>query len=110
MAQPTLALSTMPTLCGDALEPRHVDPRPFILQSKHPYVTRGGLTRVTLRRGSLVVNSSRGGGSKDTSTISPPASTARTAKPRLFEDVAIAHGDGRYSMGSPVRNQLPFLG
>jgi len=66
MAQPTLSLSTVPTLCEDAIEPRHVDLRPFILQSKDFYVTHGGLTRVALRRGSLVVNSSQGGGSKDT--------------------------------------------
>jgi uncharacterized circularly permuted ATP-grasp superfamily protein len=66
MAQPTLSLSTVPTLCEDAIEPRHVDLRPFILQSKDLYVTHGGLTRVALRRGSLVVNSSQGGGSKDT--------------------------------------------
>jgi len=69
MAQPTLSLSTVPTLCEDAIEPRHVDLRPFILQSKDFYVTRGGLTRVALRRGSLVVNSSQGGGSKDTWVI-----------------------------------------
>jgi uncharacterized circularly permuted ATP-grasp superfamily protein len=66
MAQPTLALSTVPTICEGMLEPRHVDLRPFILQSRDLYVTRGGLTRVALRRGSLVVNSSQGGGSKDT--------------------------------------------
>jgi uncharacterized circularly permuted ATP-grasp superfamily protein len=66
MAQPTLSLSTVPTLCEDAIEPRHVDLRPFVLQSKDCYVTHGGLTRVALRRGSLVVNSSQGGGSKDT--------------------------------------------
>jgi uncharacterized circularly permuted ATP-grasp superfamily protein len=66
MAQPTLSLSTVPTLCEDGIEPRHVDLRPFVLQSKDSYVTHGGLTRVALRRGSLVVNSSQGGGSKDT--------------------------------------------
>ncbi|BCE00994.1 circularly permuted type 2 ATP-grasp protein [Marinicellulosiphila megalodicopiae] len=66
IAQPTLSLSTVPTLCGDAIESRHVDLRPFILQGKDTYVTNGGLTRVALRRGSLVVNSSQGGGSKDT--------------------------------------------
>ncbi|MFO7542034.1 MAG: circularly permuted type 2 ATP-grasp protein [Thiobacillus sp.] len=66
MAQPTLSLSTVPTLCEDAIEPRHVDLRPFVLQSRETYVTRGGLTRVAMRRGSLVVNSSQGGGSKDT--------------------------------------------
>ncbi len=48
------------------MEPRHVDLRPFILQGRDSYVTPGGLTRVALRKGSLVVNSSQGGGSKDT--------------------------------------------
>lgn len=66
MAQPTLAISTAPTLIGDSLVPRHIDLRPFVLQSKSLYVTTGGLTRVALREGSLVVNSSQGGGSKDT--------------------------------------------
>jgi uncharacterized circularly permuted ATP-grasp superfamily protein len=66
IAQPTLALSTCPTLCDNRLEPRHVDLRPFILQGEHSFVTAGGLTRVALKKGSLVVNSSQGGGSKDT--------------------------------------------
>jgi len=66
IAQPTLALSTCPTLCDDHLEPRHIDLRPFILQGEHSFVTAGGLTRVALRAGSLIVNSSQGGGSKDT--------------------------------------------
>ena len=67
IAQPTLALSTAPTFVErNELEPRHLDLRPFILQGKHTYVTTGGLTRVAMKRGSLVVNSSQGGGSKDT--------------------------------------------
>ncbi|MDC1102678.1 circularly permuted type 2 ATP-grasp protein, partial [Pseudomonadales bacterium] len=66
MAQPIISLSTVPTLIGDNLEARHVDLRPFILQAKDSYVTAGGLTRVALVKGSLVVNSSQGGGSKDT--------------------------------------------
>ena len=66
MAQPTLTISTAPTLVADRLEPRHLDLRPFVLQSSRLYVTTGGLTRVALREGSLVVNSSQGGGSKDT--------------------------------------------
>jgi uncharacterized circularly permuted ATP-grasp superfamily protein len=89
MAQPTLSLSTVPTLFGHSsvidtkyvalrrfhgdetqtvyhVEPRHVDLRPFILSGSDIYVTTGGLTRVALNRGSLVVNSSQGGGSKDT--------------------------------------------
>jgi uncharacterized circularly permuted ATP-grasp superfamily protein len=66
IAQPTLSLSTSPTLCDDRMEPRHVDLRPFILSGPATYVTTGGLTRVALKKGSLVVNSSQGGGSKDT--------------------------------------------
>ena len=66
MAQPVLNLSTVPTLCDQHIEPRHVDLRPFILQGSRSYVTEGGLTRVALVKGSLVVNSSQGGGSKDT--------------------------------------------
>jgi len=66
IAQPALSLSTAPTVVGRHLEPRHLDLRPFILSAKDTYVTAGGLTRVALRKGSLVVNSSQGGGSKDT--------------------------------------------
>ena len=66
MAQPILKLSTAPTLCAGELAPRHVDLRPFVLSGSDTYVTMGGLTRVALVDGSLVVNSSQGGGSKDT--------------------------------------------
>ena len=66
IAQPIVTLSTVPTLVNDKLEPRHVDLRPFILSGPQTSVTTGGLTRVALRKGSLVVNSSQGGGSKDT--------------------------------------------
>lgn len=66
IAQPVLNLSTVPTLIEDKIESRHVDLRPFILYGKEIYVMPGGLTRVALRKGSLVVNSSQGGGSKDT--------------------------------------------
>lgn len=67
IAQPTLKLSTAPILTEDGvIEPRHLDLRPFILQSNQTYVTTGGLTRVAMKKGSLVVNSSQGGGSKDT--------------------------------------------
>ncbi|MEN8711369.1 MAG: circularly permuted type 2 ATP-grasp protein [Arenicellales bacterium] len=66
IAQPTLSLSTVPTLCDGNVQPRHVDLRPFILSGESQHVTRGGLTRVALKKGSLVVNSSQGGGSKDT--------------------------------------------
>jgi uncharacterized circularly permuted ATP-grasp superfamily protein len=66
IAQPTLSLSTAPTYCDGAIAPRHLDLRPFILQGRDSWVTPGGLTRVAMREGSLVVNSSQGGGSKDT--------------------------------------------
>ncbi|HSY09242.1 MAG TPA: circularly permuted type 2 ATP-grasp protein [Steroidobacteraceae bacterium] len=66
IAQPVIQLSTVPTFVDDRIEPRHVDLRPFILSGPKTYVTTGGLTRVALREGSLVVNSSQGGGSKDT--------------------------------------------
>lgn len=67
VAQPMLTLSTAPTLIGNRVEPRHLDLRPFILSgADSTHVTTGGLTRVALRKGSIVVNSSQGGGSKDT--------------------------------------------
>jgi len=66
IAQPTLSLSRTPTVCGEKIEGRHVDFRPYILYGKSIFVLPGGLTRVALTRGSLVVNSSQGGGSKDT--------------------------------------------
>lgn len=66
IAQPTLALSTTPILTEKGLAPRHVDLRPFVLVSDRIRITPGGLTRVALQEGSLVVNSSQGGGTKDT--------------------------------------------
>ena len=66
IAQPTLSLSTVPTLVGDGIQGRHVDLRPYILYGKEIEVIPGALTRVALKEGSLVVNSSQGGGSKDT--------------------------------------------
>ena len=67
IAQPTLALSTVPILAKSGLSPRHVDLRPFVLVSPNQVsITPGGLTRVALKKGSLVVNSSQGGGTKDT--------------------------------------------
>ncbi|MCE9648480.1 MAG: circularly permuted type 2 ATP-grasp protein [Parvibaculum sp.] len=66
IAQPTLALSTCPTFVNEGIAPRHVDLRPFVLAGTEIRVVPGGLTRVALREGSLVVNSSQGGGTKDT--------------------------------------------
>ncbi|MFI5305135.1 MAG: circularly permuted type 2 ATP-grasp protein [Nitrospiria bacterium] len=70
IAQPTLALSRVSTIVEDHLEGRHVDLRPFVLYGEDIYVMPGGLTRVALKKGSLVVNSSQGGGSKDTWVLS----------------------------------------
>ena len=66
IAQPTLALSTCPTLVDQGIAPRHVDLRPYVLMGETARLVPGGLTRVALREGSLVVNSSQGGGTKDT--------------------------------------------
>jgi uncharacterized circularly permuted ATP-grasp superfamily protein len=77
IAQPTLALSRVPTVIDDHFEGRHVDLRPYILYGKDIKVLPGGLTRVALRRGSLVVNSSQGGGSKDTWVLAASAGEVR---------------------------------
>ena len=66
IAQPTLALSTCPTFVAQGVAPRHVDLRPFVLSGRKITIIPGGLTRVALKEGSLVVNSSQGGGTKDT--------------------------------------------
>ena len=66
IAQPTLSLSTCPTFVEEGIAPRHIDLRPFVLVGRDVRMVPGGLTRVALRKGSLVVNSSQGGGTKDT--------------------------------------------
>jgi uncharacterized circularly permuted ATP-grasp superfamily protein len=66
IAQPTLSLSTCPTFVESGIAPRHIDLRPFVLSGKTVQMVPGGLTRVALKEGSLVVNSSQGGGTKDT--------------------------------------------
>ena len=71
IAQPTISLSRVPTIVGDDIEGRHVDLRPYVLFGEDIYVQPGGLTRVALKKGSLVVNSSQGGGSKDTWVLMP---------------------------------------
>src|ERR1700730_6677636 len=80
IAQPTLSLSRVPTIVDGAFKGRHVDLRPYILYGKDIFVLPGGLTRVALKEGSLVVNSSQGGGSKDTWVIAD--------EPRVVEDQA----------------------
>jgi uncharacterized circularly permuted ATP-grasp superfamily protein len=66
IAQPTLSLSSCPTFVEKGIAPRHIDLRPFVLSGKEVQMVPGGLTRVALKEGSLVVNSSQGGGTKDT--------------------------------------------
>ncbi len=78
IAQPVVQLSTVPTLAGDVLRPRHVDLRPFAVNDgENVWVLPGGLTRVALAEGQLVVNSSQGGGSKDTWVLGPARPTHR---------------------------------
>lgn len=82
IAQPTLSLSRVPVLAGDHFEGRHVDLRPYILYSADDiYVLPGGLTRVALKPGSLVVNSSQGGGSKDTWVVADSNARGNAADP-----------------------------
>jgi uncharacterized circularly permuted ATP-grasp superfamily protein len=77
IAQPTLALSTCPTFVNQGVAPRHVDLRPFVLSgNKKITIVPGGLTRVALKEGSLVVNSSQGGGTKDTWVLAPSGASA----------------------------------
>jgi uncharacterized circularly permuted ATP-grasp superfamily protein len=76
IAQPTLSLSTCPTLVDEGIAPRHVDLRPFVLTGATTRIVPGGLTRVALTRGSLVVNSSQGGGTKDTWVLAPEGAEA----------------------------------
>jgi len=95
IAQPTLSLSRVPTIVDDHFEGRHVDLRPYILYGKDIFVMPGGLTRVALKKGSLVVNSSQGGGSKDTwvladSELPETEALAGTEPPRSVTQPAVS--------------------
>ena len=81
IAQPTLALSTTPTFVESGIAPRHIDLRPFVLSGNTVQTVPGGLTRVALKEGSLVVNSSQGGGTKDTWVLEPEPGAAEAAAP-----------------------------
>jgi uncharacterized circularly permuted ATP-grasp superfamily protein len=95
IAQPTLALSRVPTIVGGHFEGRHVDLRPYILYGREIFVLPGGLTRVALKKGSLVVNSSQGGGSKDTwvladsPVVEPPGPRPAAPSPAAPEREAV---------------------
>ena len=79
IAQPTLSLSSCPTFVDSGVAPRHIDLRPFVLSDRTVQMVPGGLTRVALKEGSLVVNSSQGGGTKDTWILEDDAPAAATA-------------------------------
>jgi uncharacterized circularly permuted ATP-grasp superfamily protein len=88
IAQPTLSLSRVPTIVGQGFEGRHVDLRPYILYGRKIFVLPGGLTRVALKKGSLVVNSSQGGGSKDTWVLSEDPADHGASAPALAAGAA----------------------
>ena len=88
IAQPVLSLSRVPTIVDDHLEGRHVDLRPYVLYGKDIFVLPGGLTRVALRKGSLIVNSSQGGGSKDTWVLAEPVREEFTSRPNFMDSTA----------------------
>lgn len=90
IAQPTLSLSQVPTIIDDHFEGRHVDLRPYILYGNDVFVLPGGLTRVALKKGSLVVNSSQGGGSKDTWVLTDDPSAVRERI--VIEEPAVTTG------------------
>ena len=92
IAQPTLALSRVPTIVDGAFKGRHVDLRPYILYGEDIFVLPGGLTRVALKEGSLVVNSSQGGGSKDTWVLADDPAADEVSPGRAVETVAGAVG------------------
>jgi uncharacterized circularly permuted ATP-grasp superfamily protein len=97
IAQPTLSLSSAPCLIDGEVESRHIDLRPYILMGEKVTLVPGGLTRVALRKGSLVVNSSQGGGSKDTWVLRADDGDGRPLKPA---DVAVKGFNGKTGAGS----------
>ena len=106
MAQPILDLSTAPTLVAEGIAPRHLDLRPFILTGEHSYVTAGGLTRVALTEGSLIVNSSQGGGSKDTWIVDLDDDfSARFTTPQTFHPL-LGQSQSQSQSQSPEPGQI----
>ena len=81
IAQPTLSLSSCPTYVESGIAPRHIDLRPFVLSGRDVQMVAGGLTRVALQEGSLVVNSSQGGGTKDTWVLGEDVVAAQSVSP-----------------------------
>jgi uncharacterized circularly permuted ATP-grasp superfamily protein len=101
IAQPTLSLSTCPTFVEEGIAPRHIDLRPFVLVGREVRMVAGGLTRVALRKGSLVVNSSQGGGTKDTWVVDDAAAAAAPGAGLALEPVRA--DDPQSAPGLPVR-------
>nr|WP_295786677.1 circularly permuted type 2 ATP-grasp protein [Rhodoferax sp.] len=98
IAQPTLSLSSCPTFVESGIAPRHIDLRPYVLSGKTVQMVPGGLTRVALKDGSLVVNSSQGGGTKDTWILEDDASAAATA-------ATVAHTEAANSTATQSQSQ-----
>jgi len=94
IAQPTLALSTCPTLVDEGIAPRHVDLRPFVLSGKTVSLVPGGLSRVALKEGSLVVNSSQGGGTKDTWVLERKGKYKTTPDKKAHQDISQSSKQG----------------
>jgi len=115
IAQPVVQLSTIPTLVEDGFRPRHVDLRPFAVNDGHDiWVLPGGLTRVALPEGQLVVNSSLGGGSKDTWVLDPSLFTGPTTTVEGDPDAAadeVSLATGAIAVVAPAREEPhpPFL-
>ncbi|MFP3907242.1 MAG: circularly permuted type 2 ATP-grasp protein [Acidimicrobiales bacterium] len=105
IAQEVVSLSRHPTLIDDHLEGRHIDLRPFVISGEKIEVIPGGLTRVALRRGSLVVNSSQGGGSKDTWVLAPDREAKRPGDRAEGADLERVEGDDRRET-----TQMPAVG
>jgi uncharacterized circularly permuted ATP-grasp superfamily protein len=89
IAQPTLSFSRCPTICGQEMGGRHIDLRPYILNGESVKIVPGGLTRVALKKGSLVVNSSQGGGSKDTWVLADDGDTRASTPPIKPEKISV---------------------
>lgn len=89
IAQPTIDLSRCPSLCGESIDGRHIDLRPYILNGESIKIMPGGLTRVALRKGSLVVNSSQGGGSKDTWVLAQDDAATPHPEPIVPEKIIV---------------------
>jgi uncharacterized circularly permuted ATP-grasp superfamily protein len=106
IAQPVVQLSTVPTFIDGRLGARHVDLRPFAVNDGHRvWVLPGGLTRVALAEGELIVNSSRGGGSKDTWVLAGPGPAGRRAEPELQAPVTVAPQSSGPAMDDLTRQQ-----